>query len=85
MFSNSHACREKCFRSEEFPAEGTGGTREEPKDPTAGQEEAARDPEESAGSPRRCWMECSWKQGSDRRTEAARDVLRRDETEEEEG
>jgi len=36
---------------------------------------ADEEAEESPASPRRCWMEWSWKQGSERRTEAARDVL----------
>lgn len=57
---NSQSCREKCFRSEEFPAAaGTEGTPEEPKDPPAGEEEeeAAEGPEDSPGSPSRCWME----------------------------
>lgn len=79
---DSHACREKCFRSEDavFPAaEGMGGATVEPSEPTTGRMEeatAAAVLEESPPSPNRCWMEWSWKQGSESRTEAARETLR---------
>lgn len=73
---NSHACREKCFLSKELAA--AGGATEDPEDAEADGWEATADPEDSPGSPRRCWMEWSWKHGSERRTEAARDVLQRD-------
>ena len=79
---DSHACREKCFRSEDavFPAaEGMGGATVEPSEPTTGRMEeatAAAGLVESPASPNRCWMEWSWKQGSESRTEAARETLR---------
>lgn len=68
------------MRSEgpELPA-AEGGATEEPKAVRVGAA-PVDEVENSPASPRRCWMECSWKQGSARRTEAARDVL---ETEEE--
>lgn len=79
--SYSHVCREKCFRSDEpaFPAAvGMGGATEEAREPTTGRAmgaTAADGPDGSPPSPNRCWMECSWKQGSESRTEAARDIL----------
>lgn len=60
---HSHACREKCLRSEEavFPAAvGIGGATDDPMDPTAGRAVevmAADELEDSAPSPNRCWME----------------------------
>lgn len=82
MIIYSHACREKCLRSEdpEFPAaDGSGVATDDPREPIAGrtlEATAAEELEDSPPSPRRCWMEWSWKQGSDSRTEAARDTLR---------
>lgn len=78
---HSHACREKCLRSEEhvFPAaDWMGGATVDAREPTTGramEAMAADGPEQSPPSPNRCWMEWSWKQGSDSRTEAARDIL----------
>lgn len=69
------------MRSEDpvFPAaDGMGGATDEAREPTTGramEATAADGPEESPPSPNRCWMEWSWKQGSDRRTQAARDTL----------
>lgn len=74
----SHACREKCLRSV-FPADRTGGVTDEPKDVTTGrvvaEAAAAEELEDSPPSPNRCWMEWSWKHGSESRTEAAREIL----------
>ncbi len=69
------------MRSEEpeLPAaEGIAGATDDPKDPTTGRAvevTAAAELLESPPSPNRCWMEWSWKQGSESRTEAARDIL----------
>lgn len=55
-----------------------GGATDEAREPTTGrlmEATAADAPEESAASPSSSWMEWSWKQGSDRRTDAAREFL----------
>lgn len=75
---HSHACREKCLRSDGPAAEGMAGVTDDTKDPTTGRAAElsdAAEPEDSPPSPNRCWMEWSWKHGSDSRTLAARDVL----------
>lgn len=69
-----------------FPAESTGGVTDEAKDVTTGraaaEPTAAEETVASAASPSRCWMEWSWKQGSESRTEAAREILGGDREEE---
>lgn len=55
-----------------------GGATVDAREPTTGramEAMAADGPEQSPPSPNRCWMEWSWKQGSESRTEAARDIL----------
>lgn len=86
---HSHACREKCLRSDGPAApgaEGMAGATDDTKDPTTGRGvelSSTAGVEDSPPSPNRCWMEWSWKQGSDSRTEAARDVLRAGDREDE--
>lgn len=76
--SDSHACREKCLRSDEPPVPAAEGIAVAPREPKTGRVEVmAADEVVSAPSPNRCWMECSWKQGSDSRTEEAREILQR--------
>lgn len=72
--THSQVCREKCFLSEgaEFP--GGGATAEE-----GGWRVMVGGAVTTAGGSApwasRCWMECSWKQGSASSTVAARDIL----------
>lgn len=62
-------------------AEGRGWATDDPRDPTTGRAvevTAAEELEVSLPpSPNKCWMECSWKQGSESRTDAAREILSR--------
>lgn len=67
------------MRSDAPDAEAIGGVTEDPKDPMTGRAlevTAAAEVDDSPPSPKRCWIEWSWKQGSESRTAAARDVLR---------
>ncbi|KAF3855549.1 hypothetical protein F7725_016272 [Dissostichus mawsoni] len=49
------------------PGEEEAGSDEE--------EEEEEEKEDEESSPNRCWMECSWKHGSDSNTEEAREIL----------
>lgn len=66
-----------------FPAaEGIGEATVAPNDPITGRAVVvvmtAEELDESPPSPNSCWMEWSWKQGSESRTEAAREILGRE-------
>ncbi|KAI9514339.1 hypothetical protein NQZ68_034141 [Dissostichus eleginoides] len=63
-------------------ADGIAGVTADPREPItgrdeeeAGSEEEEEEEEDEESSPNRCWMECSWKHGSDSNTEEAREIL----------